>query len=93
MLDAAFHPTENCFIGKNQTAALDPLTRVIDLISLRNEITWIEPKRNVRLFNRYVSGIVQSGNTETPFWSKLLNGKDEIVSISDTGIDFDSCFL
>jgi hypothetical protein len=92
LFDFKVSTKSECFRG-NASTVFQSIVHLSKELATKNQITWIEPKRQIKLFNKYISGIVQSGGIETPLWAHSLNGEGQIVSIADTGIDYDMCFL
>eukprot|EP01080_Neovahlkampfia_damariscottae_P009435 gene9435-1641_t len=60
-------------------------------------VHWIELKEEYTTNNFAAHSITQSGipfqQKNTPIWDHGITGKDEIVGIGDTGIDWDMCFF
>lgn len=57
-------------------------------------VHWIEKHHPARVQNFWARGIVQSGNSSyAPLWGAGLTGSGQTVAMSDTGVDYDSCFF
>ena len=69
------------------------LSLVISM-SLLPEVTSIEAKAQIRLFNDQLQYMVQTfTEKKTPWYDAGLTGKGEIVALSDSGIDANNCYF
>ena len=70
------------------------LMHLVRAISSEIAVTSISLTPPIRLLNYRARLITQSGNSYTEPWSALgLDGSGQIVGVSDTGIDENSCFF
>eukprot|EP00961_Rhodomonas_salina_P077236 1035720-Rhodomonas_salina.4 len=81
--------------------------RVLRWIQSRQDVYWMERRSKRRLQrkgfreaesklrNKYgiPSALGTSAQAEAVIWSKGLRGQGQIVSVMDTGLDFDNCFF
>ena len=76
-------------------APLCCVQKVAEHLSEHREVQSIQEKRTFRTHNKYGHFVVQDGfrSNTTRMWSNGLTGEGEVVAISDTGIDYDSCFF
>ncbi|CAB9525867.1 protease/ABC transporter B family protein tagA (Partial), partial [Seminavis robusta] len=66
---------------------------LIDL-ALHAEVCFIGALLHVKPRNSVASGIIQSGDKDDkPFHEVGLDGRDQIVAISDSGLDVDHCYF
>jgi hypothetical protein len=66
---------------------------VVDLV-MQTEICYVGAYQQIETLNKLATGIVQSGSsTSTPFYDVGLDGLGQVVALSDTGIDTDSCYF
>jgi hypothetical protein len=71
----------------------DALT-VLNFLSERTDVQWIERYLPSSLHLRYANGISQSGKySKTPLFHANLTGFNHIIGIADSGIDSGSCFF
>jgi len=57
-------------------------------------VAWVEVQAKMRLRNKYATRILQSDNGSSwALWDKGLKGNGEIIGITDTGVDYQSCFF
>jgi subtilisin family serine protease len=67
---------------------------VVRLLSHRREVLWIERCSEIIPHNRFARGVCQSGSYgSTPIHDMGLTGEGEVIGISDTGLDMDSCYF
>lgn len=77
-----------------QTGVGESLTNLLAFLKMQPRVQWVEQKPVFSVYNKYATSVVQGGNgSYTPVWSKGLNGVGQIIGVSDTGIDTDSCFF
>ena len=63
-------------------------------ISKRSEVFWVEVAPKNELHNYWAKGITQSGLPDVqPVTYRGLTGKDQIVTVGDSGLDGNSCFF
>ncbi|KAG2389049.1 hypothetical protein C9374_014449 [Naegleria lovaniensis] len=63
-------------------------------ISKRSEVFWVELAPKNELHNYWARGITQSGLPESqPVTYRGLTGKNQIVTVGDSGLDGNSCFF
>eukprot|EP01119_Soliformovum_irregulare_P021882 TRINITY_DN7368_c0_g2_i1.p1 TRINITY_DN7368_c0_g2~~TRINITY_DN7368_c0_g2_i1.p1 ORF type:complete len:847 (+),score=272.29 TRINITY_DN7368_c0_g2_i1:100-2640(+) len=63
-------------------------------IAKRSQSHWIEPFHSWKSHNYFVNQAVQSnGKSGNSFHDLGILGKDQIVGLIDTGLDWDSCFF
>lgn len=94
--------------GKHAVTVYVPgnqIQNAIDWLAERHAVHWVEPMPRVRMLNRQASTITQSGrpaplsgiiNTDPeyhPIWSAGITGKDMVVGIGDSGLDYQHCFF
>lgn len=69
---------------------------LLQLLSKRGEVSWVEPKTAFHLMNKFAAGVIQSDNHPNytqALWDRGITGEGQVVAVSDTGIDHDSCFF
>eukprot|EP01012_Entosiphon_sulcatum_P007765 TRINITY_DN1404_c0_g1_i2.p1 TRINITY_DN1404_c0_g1~~TRINITY_DN1404_c0_g1_i2.p1 ORF type:complete len:1691 (-),score=267.59 TRINITY_DN1404_c0_g1_i2:133-5205(-) len=81
------------------------LTSVTDFLTAQPEVYFVSNQPRLTFFNDLESVVTQGGYTPgdsqttvtstgtRPLWLQGINGTDEIVSVSDTGIDYYSCYF
>lgn len=81
------HPGEQLVVLEAAESLLPALAR--------EPLTWyIEEKPETFLLNNLTKWVVQSNATgSTPVWDRGLSGADEIVTVMDSGVDYNSCFF
>jgi subtilisin family serine protease len=81
--------------GNDETFLRDCLQALIVQWSLHPQVCWIGGYQNIELLNVVASGIVQSSRDHStfPFYSVGLDGTDQVVAVSDTGLDTDNCYM
>lgn len=66
---------------------------VMDL-SLLEDVCFVGVYEEPQILNDLASGIIQSGSVGTkPFYDVGLDGKGQVVALSDSGIDLDNCYF
>lgn len=66
----------------------------IPSLARRPEVWWIEEQPEFRTLNNTTRWVVQSNASGwTPLWDQGLFGEDEIVTIMDSGVDYNSCWF
>lgn len=66
---------------------------VVDL-SLQPQVCYIGAYQQIQVNNVLASSLVQGGNGRfTPFDDVGLNGRGQVVAVSDTGLDVDNCYM
>ncbi|MFZ2071431.1 MAG: S8 family serine peptidase [Halobacteriota archaeon] len=69
-------------------------TSKIEEIAKINDVEWIEEYIQPQILNDVSRWVIQSYvNESTPIWDHNLTGAGQIVGISDSGLDYDSCFF
>jgi hypothetical protein len=67
--------------------------QAMDMLKKEELVHWIEMKEEYKTNNFAAHSITQSGvpftKKNTPIWDHGITGKDEIIGIGDTGIDWD----
>ncbi len=67
---------------------------LIEDIAEINDVEWIEEHIQPQLLNDVSRWVIQSYvNESTPIWNHNITGTGQIVGISDSGLDYDSCFF
>lgn len=81
------------------------VNEAISWLAERNSVQWIEPVYKFKMKNRKASTITQAGisppsggdiNTDPkyhPLWAAGITGKDMVVGIGDSGLDYNHCFF
>ena len=70
------------------------IVSILAYLSSQPEVCSIGPIAKVFQLNYEASWIVQSGKSmERPFSDKGLDGKGQVVAVSDTGVDTDNCYF
>ena len=71
---------------------IDP-ARIDDIA--RDSLTWfVEEKPETFLLNQTTRWVVQSNvSNSTPIWDAGITGEGEIVTLMDSGVDYNSCFF
>lgn len=70
------------------------LQKVVAMFAARPEVQWIERAYNAFPHNRWVKGLTDTGQHDnTPLFNGAFTGTDEIVGVTDTGIDMKNCFF
>ena len=63
-------------------------------LSQEGSVQSISVRQPIELFNTEAQWIVQSGiKNERPWFDSDLSGKNQIVAVSDTGLDIDNCYF
>lgn len=90
--DESLHPDVANII--TATTGCGDAASVLGSISAMSEIDWIEKEPTYVLMNRWGKSLVQSGETsEFPIFAANLTGYGQIVGVSDTGLDMQSCYF
>lgn len=67
---------------------------VLQALSEHSEVEWIEEQGEYVPSNRWGRGLCQSGDADSqPIFFANITGQGQVVGISDTGIDMDSCYF
>lgn len=67
---------------------------LIEDIAEINDVEWIEEHIQPQILNDVSRWVIQSYvNASTPIWNHNIAGTGQIVGISDSGLDYDSCFF
>lgn len=67
---------------------------VLSVLSDRSEVEWVEELGEYVTANRWSRGLCQSGNSDiTSIYMANLTGHSQIIGISDTGLDMESCYF
>lgn len=69
---------------------------VVRAASRLEAVSWIEPRREIRLHNNNALGPVQSGTTggeSTTIFAHGLTGTGQIAAVADSGADIDMCYF
>ncbi|MBM3318519.1 MAG: S8 family serine peptidase [Candidatus Eisenbacteria bacterium] len=75
------------FLIRAPREAVAPLARI-------PEVWWIEEQPEFRTLNNATRWVVQSNASGwTPIWDQGLFGENEIVTIMDSGVDYNSCWF
>lgn len=62
-------------------------------LSLLPAVQWIEIRHKIKPFTYWANGILQSGEATVNILNEAgLNGENEILGVSDTGLDVNSCY-
>lgn len=70
------------------------LSQSLSLLSQRSEVHWIEEKPVFQMLNRFARYVVQDNvPLTTRIWNMGLKGRNQIIAVGDTGVDYDSCFF
>jgi len=82
--------------GSDESARMASILWVL----CQSNVLWVERMQKMRLWNQYSSAISQSGAAvgsasvdNTPLWQHNVDGKGQIVHVTDTGVDYDNCFF
>lgn len=96
-IDRAFYGVKDHFISikfLGSDCNRDTEKAVLEQLSNRHEVLWIQQKHDVTPCNRWSRGICQTGqSSNSPIQSTSFNGTSEIVGIIDTGIDMKNCYF
>lgn len=67
---------------------------VVSWLSHRREVHFVSRRADYRLQNEYARFVMQGDRlNQTPFWDSGLRGEGEVVTVADTGMDWDNCFF
>lgn len=70
------------------------LERLVIVLATDPNICFLGVLPAISPLNAIESALVQSGNTESkPFHDVGLDGRNEIVAVSDSGVDVDNCYF
>jgi len=63
-------------------------------LSLQKCICTIQVQSKLNIFNHNIQWLVQTGvKNEIPWYDKHIDGTNQVIGISDTGIDMDHCYF
>ncbi len=84
--------------GTNKVVIITPkwrLPEVVQYVAAREEVIWLEEQSQYKSMNIRASKIIQGGisSTSTPLWQEGLTGRNQIIGIADTGLDYKSAFF
>ena len=66
----------------------------LDRLSSHQSVVWVEKHYEMKISNAYSRYTTQSGiQGSSPIWDAGLTGNNQVIGISDTGIDMKSCFF
>ncbi len=85
-------------VGTNKVIIITPkwrLPEVVQYVAAREEVIWLEEQAQYKPMNIRASKIVQGGisSTTNPLWLEGLTGRNQTISIADTGLDVRSAFF
>ncbi|MBD3336314.1 MAG: S8 family serine peptidase, partial [Candidatus Eisenbacteria bacterium] len=66
----------------------------VDQLAQLPHVWWIEEKPDFIVMNNTTRWVVQSNaSLQTPVWDQGIHGEGEIVTMMDTGLDYNSCWF
>ena len=90
-------------INKQQQACLDAesiashMMKFVHAVARHPRVSWMEGKLEMKTMDIYSNEILQGAssgpNGSFVVWDQGLHGENQIVGVTDTGIDYDMCFL
>ncbi|MEM3396470.1 MAG: S8 family serine peptidase [Thermoplasmata archaeon] len=76
--------------GDGGTIIAEMNSKLAEKIAFLPDVRWIEKRSEMKISNSISAGVIQSGTSgNTPIWNHGLYGDDQIIGVSDTGIDWD----
>ena len=95
--DLLLNPLKGKNVASDEASSASNAACVCSLIaalSIHPNTLEISANRPIKLHNQLAQHIVQSGRPkETPFFEVGLTGKNQIVSVSDTGLSTSHCYF
>ena len=80
--------------GFQRVVRLDAGAELLPALARDPSTWWIEEEPEFRVWNNTTRWVIQSNQSGlTPIWDHGLHGEGELVSVMDTGIDYNSCFF
>eukprot|EP00906_Rhabdomonas_costata_P037081 RCo052100 len=71
-----------------------PTSEAKAVLSHSPEVMWLEAEARMTTHTKFARGVVESGMAFVePFSEMGLDGSEEVVGVSDTGMDYDHCFF
>ena len=63
-------------------------------LASQKEVCFVGGYQPIQTTNTVAAGVVQSGKQDsTPFFFEGLDGRGQVVAVSDTGVDVDNCYF
>lgn len=80
--------------GFQRQVVLEAQPALFPLLAREPLTWWIEERPEFRVWNNTTRWVVQSNQSgATPLWDRGLHGEGQIVTVMDTGLDYNSCFF
>lgn len=80
--------------GAQKLVLLEADQALLPHLAIDGETWWIEEQPEFIAWNNTTKWVVQSNTTGlTPIWDQGLHGEGQIVTVMDSGLDWNSCFF